>query len=58
MNGTACTTIDAIDDETLTSAAAFPVTDLPAPLARLDRIAKVRQMLIDAQPEFMRWAPD
>jgi len=58
MNGSVCTITDAIDDETLTSAAAFPVTDLPAPLARLDRIAKVRQMLIDAQPEFMRWAPD
>ena len=58
MNGTACTTIDAIDDETPDSATACPVTDLPAPLARLDRIAEVRRMLIEAQPEFMRWAPD
>jgi len=58
MNGTACTTIDAIDEETTDSATAFPVTDLPAPLARLDRIAEVRRMLIEAQAEFMRWAPD
>jgi len=56
MNGNACTTIDAIVEETPDSATAFPVTDLPAPLARLDRIAEVRRMLIEAQAEFMRWA--
>ena len=54
MNGTACTITDAIPDP----ATAFPVTDLPAPLARLDRVAAVRTMLIEAPAEFMRWAPD